>query len=45
MSSTSPKNIGKQEDIPNLILENSVLDKCKDFGPILPFGRRLFRFS
>lgn len=44
MSSTSPKNIGKQEDIPKLITENSILDTYEDFGPIPPFGRRLFGF-
>jgi len=45
MSSTSPKNIGKQEDIPKLIIGKSILDTYEDFGPIPPFGRHLFGFS
>jgi len=44
MSASGPKKIGEQEDIPGLITENSILNTYKDFGPLPPFGRRLFGF-
>lgn len=44
MSMSGPKKIGEQKDIPGLITENSILNTYKDFGPLPPFGRRLFGF-
>ena len=44
MSSTSPVKIGKQSDLPSLILENSILKSCEDRGPIPPFNRHLLVF-
>ena len=43
--SHASENIGSQKDISSLILNNSILAKCKDLGPIPPFDRHLFIFN
>lgn len=41
MDSTHPVKLGRQQDLPSFILENSILKSCENWGSILPFNRHL----
>jgi len=45
MASTYPRNVGSQEDLLGFILDNSIFEKGRDFGPTPPFNRHLLLFE